>query len=105
MLVKATRTMLSELKKENEKRNTGYNFRFVTMDQGTYQGLVDYDLFRNEQDYSIRTGKFSVIAVEYPPEMYCSARYLTTNDLSRCFRYSNKTYEGFMEEVFSEIEI
>lgn len=105
MLVKATRKMLSELRKENDRRETGYTFRFRKMDRNTYGAYVDYDLLRNEQDYSYTTGKFSVIEIEYQPEMYCSARYLTTKDLDRCFRYSDKTYKGFMDQVFAEIEI
>jgi len=101
MKVKVTNNMVSVLR----KAFPDYKIRMDRMLPDTYKMIVDYDLFRNEQDFSFNTGKFSAIAIVYPDNHYAPTKYLTTNDLLRCFRWSDKTFDGFLKQVKQEIEI
>lgn len=101
MKVKVSSVMLRELK----KAIPAYRWSIEKLTRDQYAARVDYDLYRNENDFSINAGKFSVIRIEYPPECYAMTRYLTTYELTRIFRASDKTFCGFIDAVKSAIEI
>lgn len=49
--------------------------------------------------------KNNAILVDYPPKYYAYPKYITTNDLVRVFRRSDKTIDGFIREFKEYIEI
>lgn len=101
MKVKVSKTMAKQLQKNFDN----YTITYKTMYLCDYKVLVDHDDYMHENDFNLNTYKFSVIVVEYPSYFYAMPKYLTTNDLLKCFRRSDKTYKGFIEEVKKEIEV
>ena len=95
MVVKVSNTMSKALGKILKNSTVS----LVKMTPDKYSVTVDYDLFRHEQDYDIKTGLFKALMIDYNPELYALPRYLTTRDLVSIFRNSDKTYEGFCEGV------
>ena len=100
MVVKVTKKMASVLAKEFKD----YEIEYQEMTEQAYRYCVDFDSFNHENDYNFLTNKFKVITVEYPADYYACNKYLTTNDLLKCFKKSDKTYNGFIAEVKDEIE-
>lgn len=101
MKVKVTYPMLKEIKKALPKYNV--SLEKYTLEQ--YERFVDFDVYRNEIDYDDKTGKMKVIKIIYPDSYYAMPRYLTTKDLSQIFKYSDKTYNGFIKELVDYCEI
>lgn len=58
-----------------------------------------------EEDYDPKSGLYRVIEVRYPAEYYALPKYITTRDLVKAFRDSDRTYDGFMKAVWRTIEI
>lgn len=103
MRVEASKTMTRELK----KAITGYEFCYIELNPDAYSWNVA-SIWDNEIDLKYtKEGKpvFRAIKVIYPPEFYAMPYYLTTRELNKIFRNSNKTLEGFMNEVKAAIEI
>lgn len=103
MKVKVTKTMAKELKKNFEGKE--YQITFQKIPTDIYRINVSYDLIENEEDYNMEDNTFNIIKVNYPAEYYAMPRYLTSRDLRRAYRESDKTYDGFMRTVESLIEI
>lgn len=60
-----------------------------------YKWNVDIFGPRDDRDYNWATGKYKVIAVEYPGEYYAPVRYLSTDELIKEARAANvRTIEG-----------
>lgn len=100
MRVQATKTMAREIKKQ-----TGFSATLEKFSPERYEVIVDYDLLANEEDYNWGDRLFSAIRIDYPAEFYAIPRYLSTRDLRRIFRESDKTFNGFFEAVKNAIEI
>lgn len=101
MKIKATRTMVKYLNENIEE----YEFLLQKLTPEQYAIYVDYDLDSNIIDYSPKTGKFSVITVAYPEEFYAMPQALTTMELNRIFKKSDRTEEGFLAGVENKIAI
>lgn len=71
----------------------------VKLSENEFKWLVDYDIWRNEKDYSIEDGKFKAIRIIYPQEYYACDKYITTRDLEYAFKQSDKTLNGFIDEL------
>jgi len=96
MKVKVTNTMLKAIR---EISGCYMKANLVKFSPDEYAVKVDYDLFRNEQDFDYKTGMFKAIRIDYAPELYAVPRYITTRDLVQAFRGSDKTYTGFLQAV------
>lgn len=62
--------------------------------------FIDSDI-----DWIPSRGKMRVIGIQYPPEYYAFPHYLSTKDLTRIFKHSDGTAEGFIKEMKEEITI
>ena len=100
MRVKVTKKMASVLAKEFKD----YTIEYTEKSTRDYEWSVDIDSFNHENDYDFLKDRFKVIKVIYPADYYACNKYLTTNDLLKCFKKSDKTYNGFIAEVKNEIE-
>ena len=69
--------------------------RLEKLSPDEYGRFVDYDLFRHTDDYDGKA--FKVIKIIYPLDAYAMPAYITTRDLIRAFRESDKTTEGFTD--------
>lgn len=105
MLVKVTTPMYKILRSHIQESFPGYSITIEKFNPDTYARYVDADIYRNEVDYSPKTGKFSVLRVQYPDEYYAMPSYITTRDLARLFSSSDKTWNGFLRQIDREIEI
>ena len=101
MKVKVTYPMLKLLK----NALPDYSVSLVKMPIDLYRAMVDFDEYSNYKDYSYKTEKFSVIRIDYPAEYYAMPQYLTTNILSKIFRSSDHTMNGFIDAVKAYCEI
>lgn len=101
MKVKVSNPMLKALKQAIPQ----YKFYLLELSPHNYSMLIDYDTWNHEIDFNIAKNVFKAIQVVYPSEYYAMNRYLTTKDLSRCFKESDKTWNGFINQVLREIEI
>lgn len=107
MYVMVSKKMASELRKyfKDKPPFNKYGFQFDELSERLYALNVDMYPENHENDWQADRGLFKFIRVVYPDDYYAMPRYLTTNDLSRCFRSSDGTFKGFMEQVANEIEI
>lgn len=103
MRVKATNVMAKFL--SEKLKDMGYEIYFTKMSERAYRLSVDIDYFEHDEDFDYKNEKYGVIVVEYPPEYYACNEYLTTKDLVKLFRDSDKTVDGFIANVKNEIEI
>ena len=107
MKVKVSKVMLNEMIKwfKGKKEFNGYGFWYCEMTPEQYEYCVDYrGVWENEIDYDYAKNKVKVLAISYPEDYYACDKYLTTKDLLKCFRNSDKTLNGFMQEIANEIE-
>lgn len=105
MIVKISKKMLSELKKDPAFKNAGIDLSFYEMPRRAYELYTTGYTWENEIDYDPARETFKTIRVSYAPELYALPRFLTTADLLRVFHHSGKTWAGFKSELLKEIEI
>ena len=101
MIVKVSNPM----KKLINDLSDNFKCELVKMSIKEYEYSVDYNALEHENDYNYETLQFKVLRIVYNSELYACDRYLTTNDLVRIFRNSDKTYEGFKSELLGYLEI
>lgn len=101
MKVKISRVMASLL----DKSIKDCKISFVQMSSDSYRRYVDTEIYNHDNDIDYKTGKYNAILVDYPPKYYAYPKYITTNDLVRVFRRSDKTIDGFIREFKEYIEI
>lgn len=106
MQVACTTSLLKELKRELKKdeRFKGYKLAYVKLSRDSYNRLVDIYDWNHEEDI-VGWNQFRVIVVKYPSEFYACDKYITTKDVERCFKYSDKTLEGLLNSLKDMIEI
>ena len=104
MQVKVSKTMVKFLN-NNLLKSKGYKAVFNEMTTDQYFLSVSYDIMDHENDYNYNTGKMKSIKILYPDNYYAVPRFLTTNDLVKIFKNSDKTVQGFLNELWNEIEI
>ena len=106
MRVAATSLMARSIHKSMKTRGFDGSVSFVRIPRNNYTLVVGGNIYDNERDYDDRTGTFKTIKVEYPSDYYACPRYLTSKDLRAIMAgATEKTYDGFMNEVYREIEI
>ena len=92
----------------NEKiKDFGLDYKItqkqITLEQ--FKLYVDFDFWEHENDYNSSNQKFNVLEIEYPLDYYACNRYLTTNDLIKIYKDSNKTFNGFLDSFKNYVEI
>lgn len=106
MIVQVSKVMVKELNKQFKDRNWSFcKFDYREADLLTYRTHVNCFVMDSENDWIASKGKMKYIAVVYPDEYYSLPRYLTTNDILKCFRDSDRTFDGFVNEIKLEVEI
>lgn len=105
MQVKVSKAMVKALNAELKTAYFKPVFRYVELTREQYAALVDYELLRHMDDYKPEKGRFAAIAVSYNPLYNAATVYITTNELNRIFRGSDKTYNGFILAVGNELAI
>lgn len=104
MLVKATKAMTDLLRKNLNLKCIDL-IKLCKFSESEFSRLVDYDSYNHICDYSLATGKFSVIKIIYKSGNYANSVYLTTKDLLRCFERSNKSIDSFINAVADVVAI
>lgn len=104
MKVGTTKVMAKALK-DLEGHDIIDEVRYVEMDDRNYRWYVNYTGGLYQTDYNEKTDMYKTIKIIYHPCCYAMPRYLTTDDLTRCFRNSDKTWDDFINEVWKEVEI
>ena len=107
MLVKATKTMVNEIKKAIKDDSTfkDYSITLEKFSDRQFRWYVDIDGYKHETDYNYKDNTFNVIKIEYPYNYYACNKYITTRDLVKIFRSSDKTLNGFINSFKEYIEI
>ena len=104
MQVKVSKVM-EKFINQNVAHVCGCRCHLVKMSVQSYEYNVDYNAIRNEIDYNPKTGNMQALLIEYDPNYYAMPKYLTTKDLTRIFRGSNKTETGFINELKNALMI
>ena len=95
MKIKPTYKMVSYLR----KLLNGCKVDLVYLTPEQFRCCVDYNDLDHEVDYDWQKSIFKVIRVIYPSEDYACNKYLTTKDLHYCLGQSDKSFNGFMEQL------
>lgn len=98
MQVKVSKVM-EKFINQNVAHVCGCRCHLVKMSVQSYEYNVDYNAIRNEIDYNPKTGNMQALLIEYDPNYYAMPKYLTTRDLTRIFRGTDKTASGFIKEL------
>lgn len=104
MKVKVSKVM-EKFINQNVAHVCGCRCHLVKMSVQSYEYNVDYNAIRNEMDYDPKTGNMKALLIEYSPESYAMPKYITTRDLLKAFKSSNKTANGFINELTDMIAI
>lgn len=101
MQTKVTKKMAALLNKNFKN----YEIKVTNLTVDEFKFKVNYSLFDDLEDFDSSSNTFKVIKVLYPFEYYAMPTYLTTRILTRLYENSDKTLEGFLQQVFNSIEI
>ena len=96
-----TKAINDYLKSKGEKMVAVYE----TMSREAYKIKVDFGIWGNENDYLPACDKMRAVKIVYPPEYYAMPQYLTSRELVKIFRKTDKTYNGFMDAVLDAISV
>ena len=102
MKVKATNPMKTAI---NAALNGEAVASIEKLTPDVFRAFIDFSLFDHLEDYNTKTGLYQVIKITYPPECFAVPQYLTTKDLARIFRNSDRSYNGFFEALRDYIAI
>lgn len=104
MQVAATKKMTRVL--NSAYSESGYSFTYTEMSRRYYENSVNYRAWlENGADYIPDRDVYRVIRLDYPPEYYALPRFITTADLSKCFRASDGSLSDFLDNLQDEIII
>ena len=104
MQVKVSKTM-EKFINQNVAHVCGCRCHLVKMSVQSYEYSVDYNAIRNEIDYDPKTGNMKALLIEYNPESYAMPKYITTRDLLKAFKSSNKSPGGLIKALTDMIAI
>ena len=105
MKIKTSKAFAKELQAQLKKASLRYTVEQVKMRPQHFRLFVDVNDFIHDNDYNFNDDCFTVLKVTYPTEYYACPQYLTTNDLIKVFRKSDKTFNGFFNDLVQAIEI
>jgi len=105
MYIRVSKTLTNYLNKEI--KNAGLRFEYREIKPELYNVYINCDpsWIDIELDYNAKTDKMKYITVVYPPEYYAMNDHISTSDLLRIFKRSDKTAAGFIESVKNEYMI
>lgn len=104
MLVQCTRKFANELNKA--LKSAGRPERAEYREYSEWEYKMRVNCFDDPGlDYKPERGTIAAIIVNYPGSYYASPRALTTRDLHRAFKTSDKTAAGLFQRILEEIEI
>ena len=103
MKVKTSNTMVSFIKKNIKIKDIDRVY-LKKINYGVYQWYCNYNANCN-LDYDYKTNLYKVIVITYKDNCYACDKYLTTTDLINFYKMSNKTTQGFIDELKANIEI
>lgn len=105
MKIKTSKVFAKALQEQLKKSSLRYTVEQVKMPPAHFRAFVDVYDFNHDNDYNFNDNCFTVLKVTYPADYYACPQYLTTNDLIKVFRKSDKTFNGFFSDLVQEIEI
>ena len=107
MKIKCTLTFAKTMQKEFDKneKTKDYKIELLKLTDEQYSYWVDFDGKSMDFDYNWGTGIWQVLKIIYPQEYYAIPQYLTTRDLHKIYKDSDKTYSGFVNALIDYIEI
>ena len=104
--IQATKTLTNFL---NDHLNDIGRFSYVKMSPAAYEVHVNNAAwYYNNNDLLYDRAGFNyyrVIVLEYAPENYALPAYISTNDLLKVFKHSDKTAAGFINEMRAAYEV
>ena len=104
--IKATKSMADAINEFFRQKNLyGYSAKVERLNELQFAISVDPNIYMHECDYSEKTELFTVLKISYSAEYYAIPKYLTSYSLLRIYRRSDKTFNGFFNKLFEEIEI
>ena len=81
MYVQVSKTFAAFINKTAKQKGFKARAEVVEVTENFYKWNVDIFGPRDDRDYNWTTGKYKVIAVEYPGDYYAPVRYLSTDEL------------------------
>lgn len=103
MNVQASKTMTKAINEYFKQNGIPYAAIYETMSRAEYSWNVDIYTEQHEDDFLPASGKMRAIKIIYPANYYACPHYITTRELIKVFRKSNKTLAGFMRDLYGEI--
>lgn len=103
MQVMVTKRMAREIDKAI--RPAGMRAEYVEMDARDYLLQVSHEPLRHQEDYKPDRHTYAAIRITYPETCYAMPQHLTTRDLLSCYRWSDKTLNGYLHHVQEAISI
>lgn len=104
MLVQCTKKFTAALNKELKSAGRPERAEYREFSEWEYRMRVDC-LNNPGPDYKPERGTIAAIIINYPGEYYAAPRALTTRDLYRAYKRSDKTAAGLFQRIMDEIEI
>lgn len=105
MNVQVSKAMTNEINNYFKNNGIPYKAQYETMTPAAFGWNVDINTEQHEADFLPASGKMRAIKILYPEDFYACPRYVTTRELLRVFRKSNKTLAGFLGNLCDEIAI
>jgi len=104
-VVKVSPYTVNEIRKELKERLKGYEFEYVEMNEYMYEIYVDSNIRNHLEDINEKTKNFKVIRIIYPYDYYACDKYITTNDLQKCYKKALGCLNDYYNEIIKLIEI
>lgn len=104
MLVQCTKKFTAELNKALKAAGRPERAEYREYSEWEYKMCVDC-LNDPGLDYKPERGTIAAIIIHYPENYYAMPQTLTTRDLHRAYKTSDKTAAGLFSRIMEEIEI
>ena len=104
MLVQCTKKFTAELNKALKSAGRTERAEYREFPEWEYKMHVDC-MNDPGPDYKPERGTIAAIIIYYPAEYYAAPQALTTRDLYRAYKTSDKTAAGLFARIMEEIEI
>ena len=104
MLVQCTKKFTAELNKALKAAGRTERAEYREFSEWEYKMHVDC-MNDPGPDYKPERGTIAAIIIHYPASYYANPQPLTTRDLYRAYKQSDKTASGLFQRIMEEIEI
>lgn len=105
MKVQTTKILAKTLRERKPDKFKGYILEYDKISIANYRRNVNCFEDINSIDYDRKNQRFKVFRLTYPYEYYAMPQYITTADLIRIFKKSDRTLQGFVNAFYREYEI